>query len=383
MNATVHAYNNKTLSEFHNRVYSNFLNEDNLVGNEIAINVAGEKVVGFVLKKELTQYFLRTKELGKLPIKVGKTFEVIDGKNVYHVITDFKHLSLEGSDENTFRWVVDNFCNFRHTNQDHFLIWKIMVLAGYVSRINFRVATPPAFGKDSCIDALRDLVNNAARIDKATFAKLEYVLRFPFIVCNEVAGLSSAEKKEFESFGLSAGAFQNIYTKRSRRSHGTKEVYDISKLSLGFTYNNRECYEAMGGKGFDSAFPIQFLDRFLPLKMEGSLLISQFGSDGEVSWGAECDANMKVYQGIIQKLAYLVEHPPMAKFLSEWDLRDQKEGRHTKSFKTICLFISLYASDKDEYFRLCKILYECYKDYLSSELQEYEPETITEEIKNG
>ena len=51
MKATSQAYNNKTLSKFHNMTYSNYLNEDNIMGNEIAISVGEKKVAGYVLKK--------------------------------------------------------------------------------------------------------------------------------------------------------------------------------------------------------------------------------------------------------------------------------------------------------------------------------------------
>ena len=253
------------------------------------------------------------------------------------------------------------------------------MLGSYINRINFRLATPPSFGKDSVIDALWHLLNNAIRIDKATFAKLEYVLKFPLIICNEVASLSGAEMKEFESFGLSAGAFQNMYTKRSRKSHGTKEIYDISKLSLGFTYNNRACYESIGRKGFDASFPTQFLDRFLPLKMEGSLLVNQFANAGEIDFDVECEKNLLVFQAVIQKVAWLVDNPPMAKYDSVWDVKDNKEGRHTKSFKTIQLFISLYAKDEEEYNRLCKALFDCYTAYVEEECELYSPESVEEE----
>ena len=73
----------------------------------------------------------------------------------------------------------------------------------------------------------------------------------------------------FKEFGLSAGAKQNKYTKTTRKSKGTKEVYDISNLSLCFTYNNAAYYKKKGNPAFDEFFEEQFLNRFIPFKMEG------------------------------------------------------------------------------------------------------------------
>ena len=379
MKPTDQAFNSNTLCHFNFSVYHNVVTEDDVMGDEIAVplTTGSDRHPGYVLKSGLKRFFLRTEDVELLPIRVKGTYRIIDGKNVYHVVNNFSSVSVKGEDSMSFRKLIDSFCPFIHTEPDQWVVWKIICVGAYVSRINFRLATNQGFGKNSVADSLRDLTNNVARIDKATFAKLEYVLRFPFIVCNEVAGLSANEKKEFESFGLSAGDFSNKYTKRSRKSHGTKEIYDISKLSLGFTYNNKEFYERVKREGFDATFPEQFLDRFLPLKMTGFLDVKQFSREGERNYEKEMQENMKLYQDLVRKLVHLMEHPPLERFHVDYDFGNR--GRYERSFQSICLFISLYAKDKDEFIKLSNVLWKCYQAYLNTELCEYEPLLVEEE----
>jgi len=374
---TTQAFNNHVLAQFHDLIYKDVLTEDHISGSEISIkniDICQERTSGYALKKDLKTFFIRSPDLCKLPIRVARdstgktigTFEAVHNSAVYHVINQVNTVKIPSVDGISFRDMIDWLCNFNHTNGLHFTLWKVICVAAYCSRVNFRLATPPAFGKDSVIDALRDLTSNCVRIDNATFAKLEYVLRFPFIVCNEVAGLKDTDKKEFESFGLSAGAFQNTYVKRSRKVAGTKEIYNISKLSLGFTYNNAEFYKRIGQKSFDDSFPEQFLNRFLPICLNGVIDVSQFKKEGELDFTKECELNMEVYKSIIQKLNFIIHTPLEEKFHVEYEFT-KKHGRWEKSFKTICLYLSHYAQDFDEYVKLTNELYKCHLAYLESE----------------
>ena len=383
----------KTLSHFNNIIFKDVLTEDNQFGNEIAIKLDVDddtRHSGYTLRKGLKTYFMFSSHIKKLPVRALEVDKVLDGKNVYHLVKDYKSVKVTGEDTMTFRELVDSFCPFKHSKPTHFLLWKIITLGAYVSRINFRLATPPAFGKNSCVDSLRELTNNVARVDRATFPKLEFVIRFPLIICNEIASLSGAEQREFESFGLSAGDFSNKYTKRSRKTSGTKEIMDISKLSLGFTYNDRRCYESVGRGGFDSGFPTQFLDRFLPLKMEGALDVNDFAKEGEFDFHQLCKDSIPLYRKMLKKLVWLIEslNPRIIKdadgslisindkdpslyeslkplFKQEYEFGS---GRHEKSFNMIQMFISHYASCENEFVELSNELYLAYNKYLEEEV---------------
>lgn len=370
MKPTKQAFNNRTIQHFTHQVYSNVLMPEQIMGDEIATNISSQdKTPGYTLKKDLKTYFVRTEDIPKLPFRVKDSFALVQGSKVFHVVTSYSSVKIEPNPDLTFRELVDGFCNFEHTIPNHFLLWKIITISAYLNRVNYRLATPPAFGKDSCLDSLHDLTTNCIRVDNATFAKLEYALKYPYIMCNEVAGLKPDEKEEFKSFGLSVGAFQNSYTKRSRGSKtGAREMYDISNLSLGFTYNNKATYVNVGGDGFDKKFPEQFLDRFLPLKMKGQLIVGQFAKEGEINFEEECKANLEFYKSVIRTLQHLKENVPKKKGYKTF-MGGLRGGRHERSFSTICLYIQEYSEDEKEYEKLCKVLLRCYEAYLIEELE--------------
>jgi len=360
-------FNSLVLNKFNSETYQNILSESELYDNEFALS---DKVTtGFKLKKGNRVYFLPSKYINNLPLKVKTYKKIIDRSNVFHLITDAVIVKLKGEKTMEFKELVDTICGYKHTNPKHFLLYKLLCIIAYINRVNWRVATRSAFGKDSVCDAIRDLANNCARIDKATPAKLDYVLKFPFILCNEIASLKKEEKEVFLQFGLSAGGKATKYTKPTRKSSGTKEIYDISKLSLCFTYNIASFYRDNGSESFDDSFPEQFLDRFIPFLFDGFIDIDQFKRSGEFDIDKAYEKHKGLYIKILRMLFWLIDNPLEPK----WDVSsDFKFGkgkyRWRNDFKFICTYISHYTKDKKDYDELCKELYDCHRRYINEEL---------------
>ena len=364
------SFNSLCLSRFNQKIYKEVLSESEIMGDEKALS--DKETTGFVLKKAKKVYFLPSAWVTNLPIRINESHKIIDRSNVYHLIDKCSSVHITGEDTMPMRELIDKLCNFSHTNPTHFTLYKIMCVCAYCSRVNWRLATPAAFGKDSIVDALRDLTNNCARIDKATPAKLDYVLRFPFILCNEIASLKKEDKDVFLQFGLSAGAKQNKYTKPTRKSQGTKEIYDISKLSLCFTYNIASFYKEKGFASFDESYPKQFLDRFIPFKMEGWIDVGQFKREGEIDFDKEYEKYEDLYINILKKLVWLIDNPVAAKYKSiEGSFTFQKgKYRWISDFGLICNYISLYAKDKKEFDMLTQELYNAHNRYITEEIEQ-------------
>ena len=374
-------WNSLVLAHFNHEMYHNILADDNLYGDEFALS---DKIsTGFKLKKGNKIYFLPSSYVDKLPIRVKSHKKIIDRTSVYYAVEDAAIVKLVGENVLDFRSLVDSFCNYDHTNPTHFLLYKIMSICAYVTRVNWRVATKAAFGKDSCCDALRDLSNNCARVDKASPAKLDFVLKFPFILCNEIASLKREDKEVFLQFGLSCGARQNKYTKPTRKSRGTKEIYDISRLSLCFTYNVASFYREKSLESFDDAFPEQFLDRFIPFKLDGFIKVGQFLRAGEFDITKEYETNKALYIKVLKQLYWLVDNPFKAKYEVSDEFKFGKgKYRWRSDFKLLCGFISVYSKDKKEYDGLCKQLYDAHIRYLNDEINQDDifNEAMVEEV---
>ena len=113
MKPTSQAFNNKTLSYFNKIIYKDVLGEEHIMGNEIAVDVEGVRTPGYVLKKGIRQYFLRSEDVCNLPVKVKDTFQVINSSSVYHFISKYNTIKVESKDSLSFRSMVDGFCNLK------------------------------------------------------------------------------------------------------------------------------------------------------------------------------------------------------------------------------------------------------------------------------
>jgi len=374
------SFNSSCLSRFNNNIYRDVLSEAEIMGDEKALS--DKETTGFILKKAKKVYFLPSAWVNNLPIRISDSHKIIDRTSVYHLIDKCSSVHITGDNTMDMRKLIDKLCNFKHTNDIHFTLYKIMCVCAYCGRVNWRVATPAAFGKDSVVDALRDLTNNCSRIDKASPAKLDYVLKFPFILCNEIASLKKEDKDVFLQFGLSAGAKQNKYTKPTRKSQGTKEIYDISKLSLCFTYNIASYYRDKGYSSFDESYPEQFLDRFIPFKMEGWIDVTQFKREGEVDFNEEYEKHKELYISILKKLVWLTNNPVVGKYKPNKETYVFGKGKYRwiSDFELICDYISLYAKDKKEFDMLTQELYNCHNRYLLEEIEQNFEGLLKEEV---
>jgi len=375
-------FNSATLIHFNQKLYSNILAEDSVYGDERALSNMNYGIrTGYTLKKGTKIYFLPSEWIDKLPLKIRDSTKITDRTNVYHLIRDCISIKIPSENAIPFRELIDTLCNFEHTYPNQFLLYKIMCIVAYVSRTNWRVASPPAFGKDSVVDIIRDLTNNCARIDKASPAKLDFVLKFPFILCNEIASLKKEEKDVFLQFGLSAGAKQNRYTKPTRKSQGTKEIYDISLLSLCFTYNDAKYYREKGFNSFDESFPEQFLDRFFPVKLDGFLKVGQFKRVGEVDFKKLAEDFHIDFVNILKTLQYLTENQLKPKYeINEGYVFGKGRYRWKNDFNIICGYIGHYAKDKEEYTMLTDMLYEAHKRYILEETNKEQSIFVEQEI---
>ena len=171
-----------------------------------------------------------------LPFKVITSEERDYKSDVYKIITKIQPISIPAEKRMNFRNLIDIMPAFNHTHPLHFLLYKIITLAAFVDRVNFRASTDAGFGKDSMVNIIAQLVDSTVNLYGATFAKLEYVLMNKLIVLNELGNLKKDGTMNMQEFLLATGAYFNTYTKRTRKTNSTQEQYDISKLSLIILY---------------------------------------------------------------------------------------------------------------------------------------------------
>ena len=267
------AWDYSVLQSFHEQYYEHLLLKAHIIGTRKAIkhdDNAEDHTVVYILQKDRKNYALPEELIEELPLLATKTFQRVDKKEVYDIITRYSTARFKAEKHFSFKELVENFIPFSHENPLAFKLWKIIVLASYITRLNIRVATSAGFGKDSAIKTLGSLFGDVMMVSNPTIAKLEYCLHNKLLMLNEVVDLEKTTKRDLEQFFLGVGDLSNKYTKRSRAGTDGSESYDISKLSLILCYNSKDHYPE-GHKYFDDQFQKAVRERFLPLLFTGSI----------------------------------------------------------------------------------------------------------------
>ena len=265
---------NQVRKAFTDSTYDGVLARNHIAGGEVKVKFGDDDYYGFKLKKGLYTYFLPSESIDDLPLKVASGSKFDYRGEVMEFIKRYQSVNMTPQQELSFRELVDSYNNFEHTNPDDWTIAKICAIGAFITRMNLRLITGQGFGKDSLVNGLVELSEEGSNIYKATLAKLEYELRNPYIVINEVSTSKKEDKELFEQFFLEAGAFSNSYLARSRAvsgGAGKKEKYDISKTSILVLQNTPDYYLETDKDLFETVFTRAVYHRFLPVYLDGHL----------------------------------------------------------------------------------------------------------------
>lgn len=302
-------------------------------------------------------YALVSEYRESLPIIVTASQELRQGKDVYELVKGFQSVKPQAEKVFDFRKMVEELCPFEHSNPEDFTLWKIVALTSVITKTVLRVATQPAFGKDSVITCLGYLLGDTANLNKPSVAKLEYELTNNLILMNEIGTLSGENRQKMEDFLLDIGDMKNNYTKKSRAGKGTKENYNIKTLSLILSFNTLECYPNKE-KYFDYVFNRAVYDRFIPFRFEGKIT----EHIKTPLYAKELVKQYKpFYEDFIRSVMFYMdnfEKEAMKKNYTTLTANDCKEFpmRHKEVFNKIVIFIHLYAQTQEEANELIKTL---------------------------
>jgi hypothetical protein len=358
-----YALHNDCLSEFNNRLYEGIFTEENIVSTKKSVSWGDEKFYGYFMEKGKEKFFALDEHVNQLPFKVEQMVERDYKTDVFNVILKVKPIQIPATKNLSFKELVDIMPAFKHSNPQHFVLYKICAITGYVDRVNFRVSTEPGFGKDSVVSIMAHLVDSSANLYGATMAKLEYVLKNKMIILNELGNLKGEEKINIQEFLLAVGAYFNTYTKRSRKTESTQEQYDISKLSLILFYNLPAHYTAKGQEYFDQMFTSAVVNRFIPFVFDGRLTTS---FERLIDVSKIVTENENTYKNIIATLNYYRQNP-LVDIKYEVDTSEIKFPktlmRYDRSFNILLKYIGEYSQSQEEFDMLSKELFRCYKKY--------------------
>ncbi len=362
---TTHNFHNRILNSFGSQYYGKILNRESLI-EEIVV----DDIPYWYATMNSKKYLIDRDIISKLPIKIIETSEVHHAKKVYHVIKQYQTVIFKQEMNYTFREMIDMFCEFKHTNPLHFLLYKLTVFASELDRVNFRVATNAGFGKDSIWEALHILRRDVAVINPRTMPSLEYRLMNKVLVLNEMSNMDSSQRDLIQEFLLLCGDMRTTYEKSSRAGNKTKDYYNIKNLSLVCMFNDYEYYENIGKekKFFDNTFTKAVMDRFVPFKFNGVLESSQFKLKEPEQDTVE--RNTLTYIKLLRTIEYFKHNwrnhiKPYTYVLESNKYSPREQGNLDK----ILSFINLYSKDEEEFKVLTTELLKCNSDYRTMMLE--------------
>lgn len=314
------------------------------------------------------KFLIDNKLIKDLPMRVDKEAEFPFRSKLYHAVTEYSSVKIKPEKSLTFRQIVDAI-DLKHSNPKHFTLFKIIAIGSDVGRLNSRISSNAAFGKDSIFNILGFLRNDVSVVNPRTAPAVEYRLLNKVLVLNELSNLEATQRNLLQEILLLIGDLKNVYEKSSRATNDTRDEYDISNLSLSICYNNLDYYRAIGKEAlfFDNVFTNAVVDRFIPFKFDGTLNMEQFDmkyTREEIE--SETQSNMPLYVNMIRSMEWY-KHNYFDEIKDKpWTLEIQNtklKGRHVLLFSKICDFIKLYSETKEEFSDLVSELYKCYKAY--------------------
>jgi len=363
------AFNYDSLQLFNDTVFADIMTVDTVSMDKKAMKIDDTKRYGYFMKKNKILYFIEDFDaedesiLDVFPIHITKKTETDYNKSVFYFVEDYDSVKIPEDKMMPFKDLIDTIAPFKHSNNDKWVLYKILVVVGWLDRINYRVVGERGFGKDSVINVVDDLIGQVANIYGATFAKLEYSLTNILLIFNEMGNLKPDDKANLQQFLLAIGDFSNKYRKRSRATDDTFETYNLSKQSLGILYNPPMDYVEEGQEWFDTMFTKAVGNRFMPFYFDGYL-----DEKFEVGFDKEkvVEENDGLYKDCISTLKFYKTNPVGKSPHDPLDdiVFTKKTRRFERSFSRICDYIAEYAEGNEEvYYTLVNSLYESHKRF--------------------
>lgn len=297
-----------------------------------------------------------------LPIIAGDLQKVSIRGEVYYKINKVSSAKFKSIKCMSFRELIDTFCSLEHSNPKHQKLYWFLATASMFDRCNFRVSTPPSFGKDSGVYTIGSLVGSAATIENPTLAKLEWMTTYKWLVVSEIVDISKPEWKIIEQFLIATGAHKTEVTKHSRAMlSGVKDILKLKNFSLSLIYNDITDYPEMKDY-IDFISKKAVLDRFPAFRLYGNYL-EDFNQTIATDTNKFIKEHFNDYMELIYTFTYYKDN--ILKELKRFNadkLVDMPQ-RWKTNIGRLLMIIDLYCQSQEEFDEWIEVINDSIKDY--------------------
>ena len=324
---------------------------------------------GWEFRKGNVRYLVSDTSDGKpvkikeiLPILPKDILELGSKGSVFSHIKNPISMKFKSQMTMTFKEFVDIISQLGHSNPPHAKLIHFVALASTFYRANFRIASNPAFGKDSVVEVHNGLISKCGTIESPTLAKLEERSSvLDWLVVNEVVDITPGEWRTIQQFLLATGAHKPEVTKHSRAHGGVGEVIDLSRLSLSLFYNDITDYPEKEVY-FDFVTKSAVKDRFPSLRFYGRFT-EDFNELQNINIKNYVLNNIDSFKEIIYNYTYYRTN--LDKHIHNYDtsLLTPVQSRAKTNIGRLVKVIDAYSQDQEEFNYWIGVLNQSMKDY--------------------
>jgi len=348
--------------------------------------IIGEKIGWELDNKEIKQRMFIPDEicdnegcesaLDLFPFKVKETTPYTFGGREYSMVKSINKFRIKPKKMLEFKKIVELFSNVKHSNPSDYKFYCLITLGSLIQRVNWRVGATKGFGKNSINDNIKFLFEDAQCRKIGTSARLGIEChKRNLLVFDEFMEAKKDKKEEMEFMLRSIGDYNQELENPalSSGSFRTKDVYDISNLSMVIIYNPCNYYKRKIAQYFDFIYTPATCERFLPLAFnEGTLDTRQF--NGFYNVEKYYEQYKQIYLGVVKSIIWYREN--IVDILEEkdklgWVWKNEKifgdtpESRMNGIADRFQNIFKVYADSEEEYNELCDKLYKHHEDYLN------------------
>lgn len=297
-----------------------------------------------------------------LPILPKDALELGSKGNVYLHVKNPISMKFKALKSISFRDLVHQVSSLKHSNQEHHILMHLIAFASTFFRTNIRIASNPAFGKDSIVEIHNGLIDKCGTIESPTLAKLEERSTvLTWLAISEVVDITPGEWRIIQQYLLAAAAHKPEITKHSRAHGSVGEVIDLSKLSISLIYNDIQDYPDPETY-FDFVTKSAVKSRFPALRFYGEYT-EDFNELVNIDISKYIKDNIDKFKDIIYNYTYYMKNYTSYIHKYSTSILESTSSRDKTNLGRVLKVLDMYCESQEEFNKYVGIIENCIKDY--------------------
>ncbi len=386
-------------------LFETLVHKENIVSDSVKVLTFEDKygmehnetMRGYLAIKEINgkmhKYFIEEKYYDLMPLRMNNCEEMFLKESTIRksvVLRPMKPTPFRIKAEKTFescRQMIDELCNFEHSNPDAWTIVKMIGVMAVVGKTFTGISSPSEFGKSGIFNCIHGLTQKSIVYQPRSEAGvLIQINEDGNMIFDEACDCDKKVKRIIGKFTLKVADNSPQYVNGAVKARYLKQIYNITIQSITFIYNLYSYYKKPDENFFDNMFSNNpaIHSRMLKIKLNGKLLES-FSKDFNMKEVAE--ENKMYYIKIAKYFLWLKELRAKNQYKRKYIYPSNviKAGRKKLIYDEISWIIDMYCKDETEYKKFIDLLDKSiveYKDMVAGHVHNpHDQKVIEDEVE--